>query len=270
MNYLSGHWRDSAQDKLQARTAAHYDAYPFEFMTPRDEAEIAQLQPAPFRRFVDTYIRQGVRVAEIGCGPGRGTLYLVLGRVDLVAVDISRHSLLLARHRAPAGKFVLASNVALPFPDHSFDIAVSDGVVHHTPDPRLSFAENARIIKSGGYYYLGLYNRHRYYYYLYTFLGAPIRWLERMQLGRMLLFATVVPLYWFIHIVKSRGQRTWHGAVNFFYDYFITPRASFHTREEVCAWAREEDLELVEYDASLGNVHVFVFRKNDDNHVRKH
>jgi SAM-dependent methyltransferase len=164
---------------------------------------------------------------------------------------------------------VLGSNLVLPFKDASFDVVVSDGVIHHTPDPRASFAQNGRILKPGGYYYLGVYNRRRYYYYFYTFIGAPIRWLERAMIGHILLLATVVPLYWLVHLVKSRGQRTWHGAVNFFYDYFITPRASFHTREEVCTWAREEDLDLICYDPSLGNVHVFVFRKNNDSRLRE-
>ena len=219
------------------------------------------MQPAPFRRFVDKRVVAGAKIAEIGCGPGRGTLFLVRHSADVVAVDISSRSLKLARQRAPAARFVLSTNLALPFANNRFDAVVSDGVIHHTPDPRASFAENARIVKTGGYFYLGLYNKRRYYYYLYTFVGAPIRWLEKRSVGRMLIHGTMIPAYWLVHLVKSRGKRTWRGAVNFFYDYFITPRASFHTYEEICNWASHEGLDLVEYDPSLGNVHVFVFHK---------
>lgn len=219
------------------------------------------MQPAPFRRFVDKHVVAGAKVAEIGCGPGRGTLFLVRHSADVIAVDISSQSLRLARQRAPDARYVLSTNLALPFASNSFNIVVSDGVIHHTPDPRVSFAENARILETGGFFYLGLYNRRRYYYYLYTFVGAPIRWLEKRSVGRIFIQGAMIPVYWLVHLIKSRGKRTWQGAVNFFYDYFITPRASFHTYEEVCNWANREGLELVEYDPSLGNVHVFVLHK---------
>ena len=249
------------QSKLQAKTAAHYDAYPFDFLTPADEAAIREMQPEPFCRFVGNHIREGDRVCEIGCGPGRGTLFLTRQGIDVVAIDISQRSLALARSRAPDARFVCSSNVALPFRDDMFDVVVSDGVIHHTPNPRLAFAENARILRRSGFYYLGVYNKRGYYYYIYTFAGSPVRWLERHVIGRWLILATIVPLYWAIHLIKSGGKRTWRGAINFFYDYAITPCASFHTYEEICSWSMQEGLELVEYDPSLGNVHVFVFKK---------
>lgn len=255
--------RISVRSTLQTRTAAHYDAYPFEFLTPKDEASIRDLQPAPFRRFVDKQVKPAMTIAEIGCGPGRGTLFLVRKKIDLVAVDISYRSLLLARQRAPTARFTLATNLSLPFANNRFDVVISDGVIHHTPDPRASFAENIRILKIGGSFYLGVYNKRGHYYYAYTFVGAPIRWLEKQAIGRLLIYSTMIPFYWLVHLLKSRGSRTWRGAVNFFYDYFITPRASFHTYEAIQTWADQEGLDLIEYDPSLGNVHVFVFKKKE-------
>ena len=250
-----------ADSALQAKTAAHYDAHPLEFLTPEDEASIRDQQPPPFRSFVDAHVERGARVAEIGCGPGRGTLFLVRQKADVVAVDISYRSLLLARRRAPSAKFVLSTNLALPFEDDYFDAVVSDGVIHHTPNARAAFAENVRITRPQGWLYLGVYNTQGHYHYLYTLLGRPIRWMEKRALSRALMFASIVPLYWLVHLMKSRGKRTWQGAVHFFYDYFITPRASFHSYEEVCSWASEQGMRLVEYDPTLGNVHVFIFRK---------
>ncbi|MGI8569533.1 MAG: hypothetical protein ACR2KT_10900 [Methylocella sp.] len=72
---------------------------------------------------------------------------------------------------------------------------------------------------------------------------------------------TVIPVYYLAHLVKFRGHRTWAGAKRFFYDYIITPLATFHTRGEVEAWGAKEGLELTVYDPSLGNLHVFMFRK---------
>lgn len=247
--------------RLQRLTEAHYNEYPFDFLTEEDERNIEQRQPSAFLRYADAHLAPGMRVAEVGCGPGRGTLFMARRGIDVVAVDISIGSLQLARRRAPGARFVLASNLALPLPDSSVDAVVSDGVIHHTADPCRSFRENARILRPGGTMYVGVYRRRRYYYYLYTYLGRPIRWLHRWAWGRALVQATLLPIYFAVHWIKSRGKRTWHGAKGFFYDYIVTPQATFHTREEIVEWGRACALDLLDYDEHVGNVHAFVFRK---------
>jgi SAM-dependent methyltransferase len=246
---------------LQNRTRQHYDAQPFDALTSDDERDPRRVQPKPFLDFCDRRLKSGTSVAEIGCGPGRGTMYLATLGLDVTAVDISEASLVRAGKRAPAARFVRATNLALPFEDGSFDAVISDGVIHHTPDPYRSFRENVRTLRDGGFLYLGVYNRWRYYYYIYTYAGPLIRRIASSVPGRILLDMTVIPVYYLAHLVKSRGQRTWAGAKSFFYDYVITPQATFHPREEVEAWGAKEGLELTVYDPSLGNVHVFMFRK---------
>ena len=56
--------------------------------------------------------------------------------------------------------------------------------------------------------YLGVYKRNRYYYYLYTYVGRPVRWLEHRAWGRALVNSTLLPVYYLVHLLKSRGQRT--------------------------------------------------------------
>ena len=253
---------DIGQGRLQARTASHYDQYPFDFLTAEDEARIEAIQPGPFRDFVRQHLSQGHRVAEIGCGPGRATLYLTRLGHQVWAVDLSVGSLALARRRAPGASYTAATNLALPFADASFDAVISDGVIHHTPDARRSLQENARILKPGGYLYLGVYRRHGYYYYFYTYLGIPIRWLERRRWGRWLIHTTLLPVYYLVHLVKSRGRRSWKGARHFFYDYIITPRASFHTTQEIKEWIQAMGVELMNQPCNLGNTSVFLFKKH--------
>ena len=251
----------SAVNYKERMTRRHYDEHPLEFLTEANERQIRDIQPAPFLRFVEDLLPPGARVADIGCGPGRGTMFLSARGYQVIALDISETSIGLARKRAPLAAFVNGSNLALPFGNAIFDAVVSDGVIHHTPDARKSFRENARILKPGGKLYLGVYNRKRYYYYLYTYVGRPIRWMARHRAGRLALRTTLLPVYYLIHLFKSGGTRSWTGAENFFYDYFITPQASFHTRAEVEAWGEAEGLHLHSYDPSLGNIHVFVFEK---------
>ena len=51
-------------------------------------------------------------------------------------------------------------------------------------------------------------------------------------------------------------------AYNIFYDYIITPRATFHTKEEVVNWGNKLSLRLIDYVEKVGNVHAFVFQKS--------
>lgn len=248
-------------DDLQSRTRHHYDDRPLDFLSAEDEGDIANQQPSAFKRFVETYVKAGLRIADIGCGPGRATLYLTRLGVSVTALDLSMTSLKLARARAPEASFVCASNLALPLADASFDVVVSDGVIHHTPDARASFRENARLVNAGGWLYLGVYRRYRYYYYLYRYVGAPLRFLAQWRWGLALIHATLLPLYYLAHQIKTGGKRSWRGATNFFHDYFLTPQATFHTKEEVVGWARDAGLTLLDYDEHVGNVHAFVFRR---------
>lgn len=252
---------------LQNRTEQHYDRHPFNSIRPEDEHAPRTIQPKPFIEFCERHLRHQMAVAEIGCGPGRGTMYLAALGTNVTAVDISAASLARARKRAPKAGFVRGTAMTLPFPDACFDAVVADGVIHHTPNARAAFAESVRVLRPGGYLYLGLYNRQRYYYYIYTYAGPPIRWLDKSAAGRAALGMTLIPLYYLVHLAKSRGRRGWGGAKNFFYDYIITPQATFYTREEITAWGDKLGLDLIKYDPSLGNVHVFVFRKPK---VRRH
>jgi ubiquinone/menaquinone biosynthesis C-methylase UbiE len=129
------------------RTRAHYEEHPFEFMTSVHEQDVKSLQPRPFLSFLDRYVLAESKVCEVGCGPGRATMYLDLLGLQVTAVDISQKSIDLAKHRSPRVNFVLANNLSLPFTDDSFDIVISDGVIRHTASPRLSFSENSRILE---------------------------------------------------------------------------------------------------------------------------
>ena len=249
---------------IEAQTRAHYDHHPLEFLRAEDLGQISDYQPRFFLDFVNRRLAPGQRVADVGCGPGRATKFLAERGMDVYGVDISTESIQLAKARAPAAHYVCATNMRLPIRSGAFDAVISDGVIHHTAAADESFRENARLVAPGGYLYLGVYRRYRYYYYLYTYFGAMLRWFAKWRLGRYLIFSVFLPPYYVVHLVKSRGQRTWEGAKNFFFDYFLTPRATFHTYDEVCAWGRQAGLSLLAYEPDIGNVHGFIFRRNPE------
>ncbi len=97
-------------------------------------------------------VRRGQRVLDVGCGPGSLTAELVkrLGPAAVAAVDPSQPFVAAARARNPGGTVLLASAEQLPFPDHAFDAALAQLVVHFMSDPVAGLAEMARVTRRDG------------------------------------------------------------------------------------------------------------------------
>jgi SAM-dependent methyltransferase len=97
-------------------------------------------------------VRPGLRVLDVGCGPG-ALLTELVGRVgvDAVAgVDPSESYVGAARERHPGVDIRVAPAEALPFPDGTFDAALAQLVVHFMTDPVAGLREMARVTRSGG------------------------------------------------------------------------------------------------------------------------
>lgn len=85
-------------------------------------------------------VRPGLRVVDVGCGPGFFTLDLarrVGPQGDVLAVDLRPESLAYLRSRdAPAHVRTLVWDVeAAPLPESGFDLALLTDVLHHAEDP---------------------------------------------------------------------------------------------------------------------------------------
>lgn len=97
----------------------------------------------------------GALLLDVGCGTGNLALRLAEelgpeGRV--VGVDPSPAMLRQARAkpRPPGVLFVLAPAERLPFPEGTFDAAVSCVSMHHWARPRTAIRDVARVLRPGG------------------------------------------------------------------------------------------------------------------------
>jgi ubiquinone/menaquinone biosynthesis C-methylase UbiE len=97
-------------------------------------------------------VRRGELVLDVGCGPGALTAELVkrLGPEAVTAVDPSEPFVAAARARNPGVTVVQASAEQLPFPDHAFDAALAQLVVHFMADPVAGLAEMRRVTRRDG------------------------------------------------------------------------------------------------------------------------
>jgi SAM-dependent methyltransferase len=88
------------------------------------------------------------RVLDAGCGSGRNMIELSrLGSVT--GVELSETSVTLARQR-DAGEVISGSVLEMPFPDDSFDLAVSLDVIEHLEDDLTALRELRRTVAQGG------------------------------------------------------------------------------------------------------------------------
>ncbi len=85
----------------------------------------------------------GRRVLDLGAGTGAaGAAALTLGAAQVVAADLAPGMLA----RCPTGlRSVAADAAALPFGDHSFDLALAAFCLGHLPDVPASLAEARRV-----------------------------------------------------------------------------------------------------------------------------
>jgi ubiquinone/menaquinone biosynthesis C-methylase UbiE len=128
----------------------------------------------PFSRFVDFDSLKGKQVLEVGCGSGFAVQLFAEAGADTTARDLTEWAIETTRARLAA--FGLEADVAqgdaenLEFPDASFDLVFSWGVIHHSSDMSKALAELVRVLKPGGRIVLMVYNRRSLFYGVYKTL----------------------------------------------------------------------------------------------------
>lgn len=110
----------------------------------------------------------GKRVLDIGCGNGYVLSRYARHGAAVAGIDLTETALELSRRRFAleglAGEFRRTDGNSIPYPDASFDIVCSMGVLHHIEDPRPMLREAARVLRPGGELILMLYHRDSWKY----------------------------------------------------------------------------------------------------------
>lgn len=98
-------------------------------------------------------LHKGVRLCELGCGPGWMTRFAARHGVDAVGYDISPQMIEIARERAAEegvdARFEVGDMEALEL-DRAFDACLTYDALHHSPRPELVFRTARRALRPGG------------------------------------------------------------------------------------------------------------------------
>lgn len=119
----------------------------------------------------------GSPVLEIGCSMGIDLAELARMGAQVVGVDLSPKSIEVARrHFAIVGlqaELKVANAEKLDFPDATFGVVYSFGVLHHTPNMEAALEEVYRVLRPGGKAFLMLYSRYSLNRLVHVILRIP-------------------------------------------------------------------------------------------------
>lgn len=105
----------------------------------------------------------GLQVLDAGSGNGGIGIAFSKRGAEVEGVDIEEELVAISKKEAEEHKsnahFLWYEGTTLPFPDATFDVALSVSVIEHVDTPVRYFSEILRVLKPGGVLYLAFPNR---------------------------------------------------------------------------------------------------------------
>ena len=186
-----------------------------------------------FAKKLDNEIPFHSNVLEAGCGTGQLSIALSRYNRKIHSIDLSEGSLMEAK------KFIDKNDIKnvqlykmnifnLCFQKNYFDIIISNGVLHHTHNPRLAFAKLIDCLKPNGMVVIGLYHKYgrivqNIRQKLIKIFGERIRFIDRR----------------FSENLSERKKYAW------FQDQYSNPHETKHSYYEVIDWFNENNVEFI-------------------------
>jgi 2-polyprenyl-3-methyl-5-hydroxy-6-metoxy-1,4-benzoquinol methylase len=200
---------------------------------------------------LDDEIPMGSKILEAGCGTGQLSIALSRFGRQIYSIDLSKGSLIEAK------KFIDANSINsvnlfrmnifnLFFEKNSFDVIISNGVIHHTYNPGLAFSKLVKVLKPGGIIIIGLYHSYgrivqKIRQKLIKLFGNNFKFLDKR----------------FRDNISNKKKYAW------FLDQYKNPSETTHTYSEILNWFRNENIEFlssVPFDVDKEN-QIFKKRK---------
>jgi SAM-dependent methyltransferase len=111
----------------------------------------AKLCAYPVPRLLDAAgVEEGVRVLDVGTGPGTVAAAAAERHARVTAVDAQPDMVAWASRAVPVADVRVATLPQLPFEDDEFDAVVGNFVLNHVGTPLAALIEMARVTRPGG------------------------------------------------------------------------------------------------------------------------
>ena len=176
-------------------------------------------------------------VLEVGCGTGQLSLYFAIGNNNRIfALDPTLASINLGRKFSKENKinnvkFINADIFDDVFNNEVFDFIWTNGVLHHTKNPKLAFDTISKYLKKDGYILVGLYNRY-----------GRLRTLIRRFLYKIFGKSIVMIFDPILRNIKKENKEQIESWIR---DQYEHPVESLHTLDEVLKWFKKNNIEFI-------------------------
>jgi ubiquinone/menaquinone biosynthesis C-methylase UbiE len=191
-NPMTYDWEKTLQ--IDPGTLQWYDEIDRRFLDSAYYAAGQNVQP--FGRFLKPDFVSGKQVLEIGCGMGTHAEMLLRNGARLTAIDQTALAVESTRRRLELkqldARVLLQDAEKLTFPDRSFDVVWTWGVIHHSSSTEQCVSEISRVLRPGGRLMMMVYYRPSLVYYLHCGLirGILLGQLLRQSLHQIYVNAT--------------------------------------------------------------------------------
>ncbi len=226
----------TGENEVMETVRMFYEETPFP--SYEDIEDVASLMEktrrSVFAKMLNDQVPFGARVLDAGCGTGQMTNYLSIASREVVGADMCLNSLRLAMdfrdaHCLDRAHFVQMNLFHPCLKSGTFDLVISNGVLHHTNNPSKAFHVLSRLVRPGGYFLVGLYHRYGRLAtdvrrQIFRLTNDRLKWLDRRATA--------------INVGEVRRE-TW------FRDQYKNPHESKHTVEEVLEWFEDSDFSFV-------------------------
>ncbi len=239
---------DSKESKITHEVKHFYEENPFpnydETDTPAMLTEKAE--KSIFAKLLNDELPFNINILEVGCGTGQMANYLSLAHRYIFGIDMSFNSLQLANGFKKKFDLKRSSfyqmNLFKPcFKESSFHAIICNGVLHHTLKAYEGFKSIIKLLKTGGFVVIGLYNR---FGRVFTNIRREIFKLSGNH------FQSFDP-YLKRKDVTSSKKNIW------FLDQYHNPYETAHTFGEVLKWFGNNTIEFVTSIPEIGNLSCF-------------
>ena len=216
---------------------AFYEETPFPNYDGFDSREslAAKARRGAFAALLDAQLPDGALVFEAGCGTGQLSNFLAMSpKRKVFAGDVCLNSLRLGKAFADRFKirnigFLQMNLFRPPFRDGTFDVVVSNGVLHHTGDCEGGFRSLLAKVKPGGHILIGLYN---------SYGRLPTLW-------KRWAFRKFGPKLYFLDPRLRDWNKEPERIKAWFMDQYRHPHETRHSMGEVLGWFKRYGVEFV-------------------------
>lgn len=202
------------------------------------------------KSLLDPQDLQGKLVLDAGCGNGRYSYWAAQYGAEVVGVDLG-YGVESAYTNTKNNKdihIIQGDIFNLPFPEETFDVIFSIGVLMHTGDARLALMSLTKHLKMEGVMSFHLYHKGNPIYEFNDFILRKIT--TRLSVGQLVRFTRLM-----FRIAKILDKVSVLKYVNLLirlekhphciFDWYSAPIATHHTYSEVYEWCRELGLRIV-------------------------